>query len=642
MKGKNGMLKHFTVTDNFIGRYQKLVHDVVIPYQEKVLNDEIEGVEKSHALDNFRAAAEMIETGTCSGAFYGMAFQDSDVAKWLEAAAYSLLNHPDPALEKRCDGIIDLIGRAQHADGYLNTYFTVKEPGRRWSNLREAHELYCAGHMMEAAVAYYECTGKAKLLDIMTRVADHIYKRFVEEGVEGYPGHPEVELALMRLYRCTRNEKYRALAQHFVDVRGVDSDYFIRESERIQWSVWGPNCRDKEYAQSHAPVRRQTKAVGHAVRATYLYTAMADIAADTGEESLKTACKTLWNNIVERRMYITGAIGSAYEDESFTKDYHLPNDTAYAETCASIALILFARKMLSLEKNSAYADVMERALYNCVLAGMELDGTRFFYVNPLEVVPGISGEAFTHLHALPQRPKWFMCACCPPNVARLLSSIGKYAWSVEGSVLYSHLFIGGALDLTDKMDGKLKVETDYPYGNQVVYRFEPKHEKMQLKLAIRLPQWSRGATIMRNGEPIDYAQKDGYALLSGAFSAHDAIVVTFDMRVERVFASAQVSADSGRVAFARGSLVYCLEGADNAGDALGLYVQKDAVPQTRWSDALNGIVQVQIGGYRVESSDALYSLERPKAEPCTLTLIPYYAWGNRGLNQMRVWIPEMA
>jgi len=636
------MLKRFAVTDNFLGRYEKLVREVVIPYQEKVLGDEIEGVEKSHALDNFRAATEVIETGTCGGAFYGMVFQDSDVAKWLEAAAYSLQNHPDPALEERCDGIIDLIGRAQHADGYLNTYFTVQEPGRRWANLREAHELYCAGHMMEAAVAYYECTGKAKLLGIMTRMADHIYKRFVEEGAEGYPGHPEVELALMRLYRCTHNGRYKALARHFVDVRGVDSDYFIRESERIQWSVWGPHCRDKEYAQSHAPVRQQTKAVGHAVRAVYLYTAMADIAAETGEESLAAACKTLWDNIVQRRMFVTGAIGSAYEDESFTKDYHLPNDTAYAETCASIALIFFARKMLGLHKRGAYADVMERALYNCVLAGMELDGARFFYVNPLEVAPGISGEASTHLHTLPQRPKWFACACCPPNVARLLSSIGKYAWSMEGNTLYSHLFVGGVLDLADQGGGKVRVETEYPFGNQVTYRFEPNGQNMQVDLAIRLPQWSRGAAITRGGEPVEYTQKDGYALIPGPFSADDTIAVTFEMRVERVFASAKVSANSGRVAFARGPLVYCLEGIDNAGDVLGLYAKKDAVAQTRWSNELNGLVQVQIDGYRVESGGALYSPERPKAEPCTLTLIPYYAWGNRGLNQMRVWIPEMA
>ncbi|HEX3020914.1 MAG TPA: beta-L-arabinofuranosidase domain-containing protein, partial [Lachnospiraceae bacterium] len=414
------LLKNFTVSDNFLGRYERLVNDVVIPYQEKVLNDEIEDAEKSHAIENFRAAAKMIATGKCDEEFYGMVFQDSDVAKWLEAAAYTLLKYPDQELEKRCDEVIDLIGQAQHEDGYLNTYFTVKEPDKRWTNLQEAHELYCAGHMMEAAVAYAESTGKTKLLSIMSNMADHMYQRFFKEGVPGYSGHPEVELALMRLYRCTRNEKYKELAEHFINVRGVDSDYFSKERQKNKWTVWGSDPSNKEYTQSHAPVREQVKAVGHAVRAVYLYTGMADVASETKDQVLANACETLWENITESRMYVTGAIGSAYEGEAFTKDYHLPNDTAYAETCASIGLIFFSRKMLDLNKNGKYADVMERALYNCVLAGMQLDGERFFYVNPLEVIPGISGESVTHHHALPQRPKWFACACCPPNVARLL------------------------------------------------------------------------------------------------------------------------------------------------------------------------------------------------------------------------------
>ncbi len=651
------MLKRFTVSGGFMGRYEKLVSDVVIPYQEKVLNDEIEGAEKSHAIENFRAAAQMLKTGCCGEEFYGMVFQDSDVAKWLEAAAYSLYRHPDPELQKRCDDVIDLIESAQQKDGYLNTYFTVKEPDRRWTNLQEAHELYCAGHMMEAAVAYYECTGKEKLLNVMCKMADHIYKRFVEDKAEGYPGHPEVELALMRMFRCTGNVKYKELAEHFINVRGVDSNFFIHERERYPWSVWGGKSRDMAYFQCHAPVREQKKAVGHAVRAAYLYTGMADAAAESHDESLKQACKTLWENIVNCRMYVTGGIGSAYEGEKFTVDYHLPNDTAYAETCASIALIFFARKMLDLEKNGGYADVMERALYNCVLAGMELNGTRFFYVNPLEAVPGISGEAVTHHHALPTRPKWFSCACCPPNVARLLTSLGRYAWGQEGDTLYSHLFISGTLDVSDTLGGKIHVETEYPYGNRVTYRFEPDGEKMQTALAIRLPGWSGNTTITLNGAKIAYENKDGcayvkngakiacenkdgYAYVKGAFLKGDTLEVIFDMEVKRIFASLSVSADSGRVAFQRGPLVYCLEGVDNGGDVLSLSVKKDGDVETIQSDKLGAIVEIHADGYRTEKSGSLYSFKRPEVTPCVLKLIPYYAWANRGLNEMRVWIPE--
>jgi DUF1680 family protein len=635
------LLKNFTVSDNFLGRYERLVNDVVIPYQEKVLNDEIEDAEKSHAIENFRAAANMIATGKCDEEFYGMVFQDSDVAKWLEAAAYTLLKYPDKELEKRCDEVIDLIGQAQHEDGYLNTYFTVKEPDKRWTNLQEAHELYCAGHMMEAAVAYAESTGKTKLLSIMSNMADHMYQRFFEEGVPGYSGHPEVELALMRLYRCTRNEKYKELAEHFINVRGVDSDYFSKERQKNKWTVWGSDPSNKEYTQNHVPVREQVKAVGHAVRAVYLYTGMADVAYETKDQELVKACETLWENITECRMYVTGAIGSAYEGEAFTKDYHLPNDTAYAETCASIGLIFFSRKMLDLNKSGKYADVMERALYNCVLAGMQLDGERFFYVNPLEVIPGISGESVTHRHALPQRPKWFACACCPPNVARLLSSLGRYAWSMEGSTVYSHLYIGGTLDMTDTLQGKIIVKTEYPYGDQVIYRFAPVDEYMKMTLAIRLPQWSKETVIQLNGRKAECVVEKGYAYLSGTFTAKDEVTVTFDMSVKRIFASSRVSADTGKVAFSRGPLVYSAEGIDNSGDVLSIGVRKNSEAKIRRTDKLGGVVEIVLDGYRVINESTLYTFDRPKKEDCMITLIPYYTWGNRGLTQMRVWLPEM-
>lgn len=635
------LVKKFEVSEGFWERYEKLVKDVVLPYQENALNDRIEGAEKSHCIENFRMAGEKLRTGEC-GEYYGMVFQDSDLAKWLEGAAYSLAKNPDADLEGRCDEIIKLIGEAQHEDGYLNTYFTVKEPYKRWTNLHEAHELYCAGHMIEAAVAYAECTGKPRLLEIMCGMADHIYKHFIEEGAEGYPGHPEIELALMRLYRCTKEEKYKELALHFINVRGVNSDYFIQEKQRNSWSVWDSHPIDKEYAQNTSPVRMQNKAVGHAVRAVYLYTGMADAAIETGDTSLAEACKTLWDNITKCRMYVTGAIGSAYEGEAFTKDYHLPNDTAYAETCAAIGLIFFSNKMLYLERNGKYADIMERALYNCVLAGMQLDGTRFFYVNPLEALPGISGEAVTHKHALPVRPKWFACACCPPNVARLLTSIAEYAWHVIPGKLVSNLFVSGTLDVSDTFGGKITLETAYPYDGKVTYHFEPEQETMSVPLSIRIPAWSKNTVISLNGKEVACEIEDGYAYLHRDFRAEDVVTAEFDMSVRRVYTSNKVSANTGKVAVERGPLIYCVEGVDNENDVLSLSLKKGGTITVGeyMPDKLYGIQELYAEGYRETLNDDLYSYEAPAEEECKITLVPYYTWGNRGLNQMRVWIPE--
>lgn len=631
----------FEASDAFFGRYERLIREVVLPYQERALRDEIPGVEKSHAVENFRQAAQTLREGKCDGEFYGMVFQDSDVAKWLEAAAYTLGAHPDEELERRCDALIDLIAMAQRADGYLNTYFTVKEPGRRWTNLQEAHELYCAGHMIEAAVAYAQSTGKKKLLCVMRRMADHIYERFITQGAPGYPGHPEIELALMRLYGATGDARYMQLARHFIDVRGVDADYFLKESRTRGWQVWGMDATDRSYAQNQAPVRRLTEATGHAVRAVYLLAGMADVAAASADAPLAEACRRLWRNITERRMYVTGAIGSCYEGEAFTEDYHLPNDTAYAETCAAIGLIFLGKRMLALEKDAGYADVMERALYNCVLAGMQLDGKRFFYVNPLEVIPGISGQARPLRHALPQRPGWFGCACCPPNVARLLASIGDYAWAEEPGVLYSHLFVAGRVR-TRALGGAVRLEAGYPYDGRLRYRFEPEKGRMRMTLAIRLPAWSEETRILRNGQETACRIERGYAYISGDFTREDCVEVELDMRPRRVFAASAVAADSGRVAFMRGPLVYCAQGVDNGEDVLSLRVKRDAEPAVGAyeSDALCGCVRLRVAGERIERLATLYSARRPSSEACVIQLTPYYAWGNRGLTQMRVWLPE--
>ena len=363
-------IKSYTPAHGFIKHYQSLIKEVVIPYQYEVLNDRAEGVEKSHVVENFRNAARALQGEDVGDGFYGMVFQDSDAAKWLEAVAYSLNLFPDEALEKEADELIDLIANSQDEDGYLNTYFTIKDREKRWTNLLEGHELYCAGHMMEAAVAYYEATGKDKLLTVMTKNMEHIYNHFITEKHEGYPGHPEVELALIRLYRATNNQHALDLARHFIDVRGVDRNFYTKEIQKRNWTVWGAHPDDPYYQQSYAPVREQSDATGHSVRAVYLYTGMADLASELDDKALFDACFRLWDSITKRRMYVTGGIGSTGTGEAFTVDYDLPNDTAYAETCASIGLMFFASRMLEMDVDSKYSNVMERAFYNTVLAGM--------------------------------------------------------------------------------------------------------------------------------------------------------------------------------------------------------------------------------------------------------------------------------
>ena len=630
--------KAYRSTDGFLRHYQQLVKDVVIPYQYTVLQDKAEGVEKSHVIQNFINAGKALAGEDVGDGFYGMVFQDSDLAKWLEAVAYILEQFPDKELEETADEVIDLIEKAQDKDGYLNTYYTIKDKEKRWTNLLEGHELYCSGHMMEAAVAYYETTGKDKLLRVMERNAEHIYCYFVEEGRPGYPGHPEVELALMKMYRACGNEHCLELAKYFVDTRGVDPHFYEREQESRNWQVWGNDPTNYDYQQSGKPVREQTDATGHSVRAVYLYTGMADLASETEDEELLQACRNLWKSVVNRRMYVTGGIGSSVEGEAFTADYDLPNDTAYAETCASIGLMFFASRMLENEVKREYADVMELAFYNTVLAGMQLDGKRFFYVNPLEVLPGISGEIKTHRHTLPERPTWYACACCPPNVARLLASFGKYAYGENEDTVFCHLYAAGTVSFDNGM--KLECKTGYPYEYQVAYEVTAGGKNM----AIRVPAYSKEFFLLKNGKKAEYEMKNGYAYVSNVQSG-DVIVLKLDGTPHFVYASTKIAADTGMTAVMRGPLVYCFEGVDNDKDILSLQLKKCGKIEVGDFDAhlLSGTEKIMVEAFRMQDAqdseaEGLYSTEAPTETPCIATAVPYYTWGNRGVNQMRVWM----
>ena len=549
----------FKSGSGFISDYQRLIKDVVLPYQYSVLNDEADGAEKSHVVANFKNAAKALKGEDTGDGFYGMVFQDSDAAKWLEAAAYSLVLFPDEDLEKRADELIEIIADAQDDDGYLDTYFTIKDREKRWKNLMEGHELYCSGHMIEAACAYYEATGKSRLLDVMTKNVEHIYRRFVTDKNEGCPGHPEIELALMKMYRLTGNEHCLELCERFINERGVNPHFYEEEAAKRDWTVWGNNPSDYDYLQGAKPVREQTDATGHAVRAVYLYTAMADLASQTSDEGLLKACRTLWESITKKRMYITGGIGSTVIGEAFSVDYDLPNDTAYAETCAAIGLMFFASRMLETDVDREYSDVLERAFYNGVLSGMQLDGKRFFYVNPLEAVPGISGASPTHRHDLPVCPKWYACACCPPNVARLITSFGKYAYGENENTVFCHLFADGEVKFENGM--KLICHTKYPYSFEINYKVL----NADGKVAIRVPSWSeKNYLFKKNGVVIYPLLKKGYAYID--VKDGNELTLDLDDTPYRVYASSKVPRLTGSAAICRGPLVYCFEGVDNDGD----------------------------------------------------------------------------
>ncbi len=619
-------LNRVRITDAFWSPRQRLMTDVTIPYMEKILRDEVPGAEKSHAISNFRMAA-----GEETGEFYGMVFQDSDVAKWLEAAAYSLALKPDKELEARVDDVVTLIGRCQQPDGYLNTYFTVKEPENRWANLLECHELYCAGHMIEAGVALHEAAGKDELLHICIRLADHICDRFMQ--VEGIPGHQEIEIGLMRLYHATGNAKYRDMALRFLDLRGQDPQWFEKHTPKhpgVHYGGYDIIAEDTAYNQSDVPVREQTVARGHAVRQLYMLTAMADAAADTGDAELIAACDRLFDNITQKQMYVTGAVGSTPHHEAFTVDYDLPSDRCYGETCASVAMTFFAHNMLAIKPDGRYADLMELELYNAALAGMSQDGKRFFYVNPLTVDTSVSGIVPGYEHVLPQRPAWHACACCPPNLARLIASLGKYLWSEDEGTVYSHLFIGSEVETRY---GRISMTSGYPWEGKAEYTI---HDGGDFALTIHVPQHTEKLCIQINGEAAACITDNGYFRVQRDWQPGDCVSVTFDMPVRRIHANPRVRDAAGKVALARGPLVYCVESVDHDAALSAIVLPEVATVHATVED----MVVLQAEGIAQRASDRLYSVGAVRTTHVPIRAIPYFAWGNREPGDMQVWIRE--
>lgn len=658
-------LKAMEITDGFWKNEMELVRKEVIPYQWSALNDRVEGAAPSFCMRNFKIAGkfnrERREKGknfeepvyTYRGfealpedsahpedKFYGFVFQDSDFFKWIEAVGYSLIQHPDPELERTADEAIDIVCDAQQEDGYLDTYYIINGRDRTFSNLKDHHELYCFGHLAEGAVAYYQATGKDKLLNAAKRFADYIADYFgPEEGkCKGYPGHEIAEMALVRLYEATGEEKYLNLGRFFIDERGRRPYYFDKEHpDEVKKGT------EKElryfYHQAHLPVREQKEAVGHAVRAVYLYSGMADMARLTGDETLLKACEDLWNNIVGRKMYITGGIGGTHIGEAFSFDYDLPNDTAYAETCASIGLIFFARRMLEICPKAEYADVMERALYNGVLSGMALDGKSFFYVNPLETYPKACHEDERKFHVKPVRQKWLGCACCPPNLARLLSSVGSYAYTENEDTLFVHLYMGSTLTKKVKEQTvSVSVESGFPWDGKVKIRVGAKGSNF--KLALRIPGWCDTFEIS-GCDDAGRVVKDGYLYIEKEWKEEDCLELNFPMEVKLIAANPMVREDMGKAAVTRGPIVYCMEEADN-GQNLHLL----SIDSAKSGGVIDDVIcktaakSILLHGFRcsapAKEQSLYYEWKEERGEAVDLKFIPYYMWANRMENEMQV------
>ena len=623
--------------DPFWDPYTRLVTEQMIPYQFEILNDRVPEAPPSRCIRNLRIAA-----GLETGDFYGFVFQDTDLAKWLEAVAFSLAWKPDAWLEQTADEMIDLLEKAQQENGYLNSYFTIRHPGQYYCNLKEGHELYTAGHMIEAAVAYYRVTGKDKFLQIMCRCADHIIQVFHSPGYEdGVPGHEEIELALCKLAEATGKECYRDMALEFVNRRGA-TDYLSKEHTLSRFvDVWfDRNPYLPQYGQAHAPVRQQNTAEGHAVRALYLFAAVADLAGHYRDRELLEACRRIYDNIVQKRMYITGGIGSSGVLERFTADYDLPNDTAYAESCASIALAMFCRRMAAVTGESKYMDTAETALMNTVLAGVSLDGKQFFYVNPLEVVPAACLPATDKNHVKPVRQGWFGCACCPPNIARTLANLSEYLFLSDGEDLWVNLFAGGEYPV--KLGGrevKLTVETAMPYEGTVKLRLRS-DDTLGGKLRIRVPEYAENAVFTVGGLAVQPQMEKGYAVICPEGKETE-ILFRFAMPARLLYADPRVTADAGKCAVKKGPLVYCLEETDNGDNLAALVLDPNAaLVETASKDLPAGALQVEARGWRLalRSDGRLYSAEPPKRQETALRFVPYCFWGNRHSGEMTVWV----
>lgn len=553
--------------------------------------------DSTNRISNFEKAA-----GLQKGNHEGFYFDDSDVYKAMEGIAYSLITNPNSKYEALLDKWISLIAKSQQGDGYLNTYYTLNHPDKRWTDM-EKHEMYCGGHMIEAAVAYYQSTGKTTFLDVAKKFADHLDNTFGPGKRHWVPGHEEIELALVKLYHATNNKKYLNLAYWLLEERG----HGYGKGDIWEKSHWGP-----AYCQDDVPVSEISDIKGHAVRAMYLFTGMADVAAEKNIPEYIEALKRVWEDVTSRNMYITGGIGGSGSNEGFTEDYDLPNKTAYCETCASIGMVLWNNRMNLLSKDAKYVDVLERALYNGVLSGVNLDGNLFFYVNPLESDGG---------H---HRQQWFGCACCPSNLSRFIPSVGSYIYLESDNELFVNLYMGNETNLEiNKTRLKFKQATDYPWDGKIVFQIDPE-KPVSFNLKLRIPGWCKSFQVLLNGKSVGtQSVENGYLSIQYSWKKGDRVTLSLDMPAEKMKADEKVSEDTGKRAIQRGPLVYCLEQTDNKN------VNLDEIAMNQ-----DVVFSVLPGDGKLEDMRILIT----KSQGHKLTFVPYFAWDNREPGKMKVWV----
>jgi len=591
--------------------------------REETIREQLVQCENTGRIDNFRRASGRSEIAE----HQGLVFNDSDVYKTLEAAGYALMEGVSPELEKLIEDVIDEIAAAQQPDGYLNTAFMFEQASARYTNLTQEHEFYCYGHMIQAAIAHRRGTGRDTFFDVALRVAEHLVATFGPGRRDATDGHEEIEMALAELYRETGEQKYLDLAIDFLDQRGQNPSVLPDR----------PRRREREYYQDHLPVREQSEVVGHAVRAMYLTTGMTDVILETEDAEMEAALHRLWDNTYTRKAYVTGALGARYEGEAFGDNYELPNERAYAETCAAIGAVFWNWRLLARYGDAKYADAMETALFNSVISGVSLDGQGYFYMNPLASPGGYA------------RDSWFECSCCPPNVARLLMSLPGYAYSTDDDGLWVHLYVAGgvAADLGERGSLAMSVETEYPWDGAIRMQVA-EAPKGATTLALRIPAWADTSELRINGEPAGVEIVPGsYARITREWQAGDAVSLELPMRARRLRSHPRVLDNRGHVALARGPIVYCVEEADHAGvDVYDLGLAPDAaIGSHHEADLLGGVTVLEADGVRLNGSQTNLYQETPFDPPgatgsTPLKAIPYFVWANRGAGKMRVWIPE--
>ena len=599
--------------------------------------------ESTGRIKNFVMAAE--HTGKFCTTY---PFDDTDIYKTIEGASYSLAVHPDPKLAAYIDSLIVIIGKAQEPDGYLYTARSIDplhphswSGAERWVNeQKSSHELYNCGHMYEAAAAHYIATGKRNFLNIALKNADLLVRTFGPDKRHVAPGHEIVEMGLVRLYRITGKKDYLNLAKFFIDQRGIKK--YDKKSQNVY--------ENGTYFQDDKPVIDQDEAEGHAVRAMYLYSGMADVAALTGDSAYIKAIDKIWDNMVGKKMYVQGSIGAVGDGERFGDNYELPNATAYNETCAAIGSVFWNQRMFLLHGDSKYIDVLEKTLYNGLISGVGLDGKSFFYTNAMQV-----SNSFTDPDLERSRSGWFTCSCCPTNVVRLLPSIPGYIYAQNGNDVYVNLFISGTANLTvNNKSLNIIQQNNYPWEGALTFTVNPA-SAMEMNLKIRIPGWAQNQAmpsdlytyeqaaaqkieIKVNGKPVGYQIVKGYAVISKKWKKDDKVELTLPMDVQRVVANTLVPNDNGKVALQRGPIMYCAEWKDNDGKACNIIVTKGAVFTAAYEPTLlNGIMVLKANVKTVDVNEAAQTIT---TENKTMTAIPYYSWANRGKGEMTVWFPE--